>query len=239
MKRIGTLNGKAVVIGDSNSVTKNQILYNKEKNGSISLSERDNSGGLKPITGGGGGDSSLSKGKKILSEYYYIDYFKLFTEGTEEDKDYLNVILLFMAHDNFVEDENFGAPTEVGDIIFKVKYDDNECIYMYDKLFVLGSGMPETAALAIRKYCKINTPAYVISERHVNDFVPVFLGTALAFASEGSENPSVEELLPYVNEMYQAFVSALSPYLISEEEFWNEANIIEDAETILNDWLSE
>lgn len=69
MKRIGTLNGKAVVTGDSNKVTKNQILL-KESNGNISLSERNDKGELETITGGGGlnGDSDY---------FIYIDGNKL------------------------------------------------------------------------------------------------------------------------------------------------------------------
>lgn len=180
-------------------------------------------------------EPSLSKGKKILSEYYYIDYFKIITEGTEDARLYLGMVIDFISNDSFIEDEWYGVPTEVGDIIFKVKY-DNDYVYMYDNV-ALGSGT-NAAALAIRKYCKIKTPDSTVLKAHINDYVPVFLGTALFIAPLGSGG-SPEDLLPIVNNTYKTIISTLSPYFISEEEFWNEANIVENAEIVLNDWFSQ
>lgn len=180
---------------------------------------------------------SLTKGKKILSEYYYIDYFKIIMEGSDDAKICMQVVLEFMAYNSHVQDDYYNFPTEVGDIISKIKIGNN---YMYMNDFLpLGSGMPDAASLAIRKYCKISNPEYWVHKSHTNDYVPVFLGTALFNVPLGSGESSVEELLPYINEEYQLIISTLSPYFISEEEFWNEANIIENAETILNDWFSQ
>lgn len=179
----------------------------------------------------------LTKGKKLLSEYYYIDYLKLLMEGSEDAKMYFGMIMDFIAQDEFVKDNYYNFPTEVGDIISKIKL-DNDYIYINDSS-PGGSGLPDAAALAIRKYCKINTPDYYIIKAHVNDYVPVFLGTAIFSIPRGSGEPLVGDLLLYIKDTYQAIISALSPYFISEEEFWNEANIIENAETILNNWFSQ
>lgn len=52
MRRIGMLNGRAVVQGDPNIVKPNQILL-QNKEGKISLSKRSEQGELSTITGGG------------------------------------------------------------------------------------------------------------------------------------------------------------------------------------------
>lgn len=53
MRRIGMLNGRAIVQGDSNIVKPNEILL-QNKEGKISLSKRSEQGELNTITGGGG-----------------------------------------------------------------------------------------------------------------------------------------------------------------------------------------
>lgn len=52
MRRIGMLNGRAVVQGDPNIVKPNEILL-QNKEGKISLSKRSEQGELNTITGGG------------------------------------------------------------------------------------------------------------------------------------------------------------------------------------------
>ena len=52
MRRIGTINGRAVVQGDPNIVKPNEILL-QNKEGKISLSKRSEQGELSTITGGG------------------------------------------------------------------------------------------------------------------------------------------------------------------------------------------
>ena len=52
MRRIGTINGRAVVQGDPNIVKPNEILL-QNKEGKISLSKRSEQGELNTITGGG------------------------------------------------------------------------------------------------------------------------------------------------------------------------------------------
>ena len=70
MRRIGTLNGRAVVQGDPNIVKPNEILL-QNKEGKISLSKRSEQGELSTITGGGGDkedeDTIIIKG----SDYYW------------------------------------------------------------------------------------------------------------------------------------------------------------------------
>lgn len=69
MRRIGTLNGRAVVQGDPNIVKPNEILL-QNKEGKISLSKRSEQGELSTITGGGDKedeDTIIIKG----SDYYW------------------------------------------------------------------------------------------------------------------------------------------------------------------------
>lgn len=70
MRRIGMLNGRAVVQGDPNIVKPNQILL-QNKEGKISLSKRSGQGELSTITGGGGDkedeDTVIIKG----GDYYW------------------------------------------------------------------------------------------------------------------------------------------------------------------------
>lgn len=73
MRRIGMLNGRAVVQGDPNIVKPNQILL-QNKEGKISLSKRSEQGELSTITGGGGDkedeDTVIIKGGNY---YWKID----------------------------------------------------------------------------------------------------------------------------------------------------------------------
>lgn len=70
MRRIGMLNGRAVVQGDPNIVKPNEILL-QNKEGKISLSKRSEQGELNTITGGGGDkedeDTVIIKG----GDYYW------------------------------------------------------------------------------------------------------------------------------------------------------------------------
>ena len=69
MRRIGILNGRAVVQGDPNIVKPNEILL-QNKEGKISLSKRSEQGELSTITGGGDKedeDTVIIKG----SDYYW------------------------------------------------------------------------------------------------------------------------------------------------------------------------
>ena len=69
MRRIGMLNGRAVVQGDPNIVKPNEILL-QNKEGKISLSKRSEQGELITITGGGDKedeDTVIIKG----SDYYW------------------------------------------------------------------------------------------------------------------------------------------------------------------------
>lgn len=70
MRRIGMLNGRAVVQGDPNIVKPNEILL-QNKEGKILLSKRSEQGELNTITGGGGDkedeDTVIIKG----GDYYW------------------------------------------------------------------------------------------------------------------------------------------------------------------------
>ena len=92
MRRVGTLNGRAVVQGDPNIVKPNEILL-QNKEGKISLSKRSEQGELSTITDGGGDkedeDTIIIKG----GDYYWeIDSPK--GQDAEKYKKYQQVLKL-------------------------------------------------------------------------------------------------------------------------------------------------
>lgn len=97
MRRIGMLNGRAVVQGDPNIVKPNEILL-QNKEGKISLSKRSEQGELSTITGGGGDkedeDTVIIKG----GDYYWkID--SPVGQDSEKHKKYQELIgMLSMAN---------------------------------------------------------------------------------------------------------------------------------------------
>lgn len=203
MKRIGTLNGKAVVTGDSNAVTKNQILYNKEKNGSISLSERDNSGGLKPITGGGGLNED--------SDYFiYIDGNKLTLLESS------NIIEIFAVQFIVpIKPQGFPVPTFWG----KMDMDDFDTIIPLEYGFE-GSGFSEDTKKVYALPKKVPFPASSI------------LGSGFVYPEEVFGTVDIKEwmlqMIEYTGmpeEMFQQFKfyieEAFTIGQITKEEFLN------------------
>lgn len=94
MRRIGTLNGRAVVQGDHNIVKPNEILL-QNKEGKISLSKRSEQGKLSTITGSGGDkedeDTIIIKG----SNYYWkID--SPVGQDAEKHKKYQDLLFLLL-----------------------------------------------------------------------------------------------------------------------------------------------
>lgn len=72
MRRIGMLNGRAVVQGDPNIVKPNEILL-QNKEGKISLSKRSEQGELNTITGGGDKEDEDTVIIKGGNYYWKID----------------------------------------------------------------------------------------------------------------------------------------------------------------------
>lgn len=89
MRRIGMLNGRAVVQGDPNIVKPNEILL-QNKEGKISLSKRSEQGELNTITGGGDKedeDTVIIKG----GDYYW----KIDDPTVADSEKYQELLLLF------------------------------------------------------------------------------------------------------------------------------------------------
>lgn len=91
MRRIGMLNGRAVVQGDPNIVKPNQILL-QNKEGKISLSKRSEQGELNTITGGGDKEDEDTVIIKGGDYYWKID--SPVGQDSEKYEKYKNLISL-------------------------------------------------------------------------------------------------------------------------------------------------
>ena len=89
MRRIGMLNGRAVVQGDPNIVKPNEILL-QNKEGKISLSKRSEQGELNTITGGGDKEDEDTVIIKGGDYYWKID--SPVGQDSEKHKKYKNLI---------------------------------------------------------------------------------------------------------------------------------------------------
>lgn len=89
MRRIGMLNGRAVVQGDPNIVKPNEILL-QNKEGKISLSKRSEQGELNTITGGGDKEDEDTVIIKGGDYYWKID--SPVGQDKEKYKKYQNLI---------------------------------------------------------------------------------------------------------------------------------------------------
>lgn len=122
MKRIGRLNGKVVVQGDPNLVTKGQILY-KQQGNDIILQERKNNK-LESITAGEGGNSEDSE----ILYYKFVD--------SDKPLDFNGMI---MSYSEFAIRNFLNILESINIISFKVNY--NNTIYHIGKTIdVTGSG---------------------------------------------------------------------------------------------------
>lgn len=96
MRRIGMLNGRAVVQGDPNIVKPNEILL-QNKEGKISLSKRSEQGELNTITGGGDKEDEDTVIIKGGDYYWKID--SPVGQDSEKYRKYKNLIaMLSMAN---------------------------------------------------------------------------------------------------------------------------------------------
>lgn len=96
MRRIGMLNGRAVVQGDPNIVKSNEILL-QNKEGKISLSKRSEQGELNTITGGGDKEDEDTVIIKGGDYYWKID--SPVGQDSEKHRKYKNLIaMLSMAN---------------------------------------------------------------------------------------------------------------------------------------------
>lgn len=91
MRRIGMLNGRAVVQGDPNIVKSNEILL-QNKEGKISLSKRSEQGELNTITGGGDKEDEDTVIIKGGDYYWKID--SPVGQDSEKYRKYKNLITI-------------------------------------------------------------------------------------------------------------------------------------------------
>lgn len=191
----------------------------------------DNVGKESSDDGGGNSNIELTKGKKILSEYYYFDVFKL-TEGVSNGSipsDFMQLLINYMSLDsgyNQVQKEvaymkeigymnsGFGL-SESNHVIYKVITED--IVIYYEDNMPQVSGEFDVAQVAIRKYCKGYPP----------------LGSGPEQYSTLNIYISINELFDCTDRFPAPFDEMIAPYLITEEEFWAEAKIINDINEIL------
>lgn len=68
-KKVGLLYGNKIVVGDENSVTKNEILLKKKDQDSLEFSIRGSDGALKVVSGGGQPEEEM-----ISIKFYHVDH---------------------------------------------------------------------------------------------------------------------------------------------------------------------
>lgn len=103
-RKINTINGKRLVIGNTNEVSKDEILVQQTKEGTISLKERVG-GELKELSGNNGNNSSASNGPSLK-------FYKVKSEYTE-DKElgnwvFRNCAYWSVSYDNYTTMSLFG-----------------------------------------------------------------------------------------------------------------------------------
>lgn len=203
--KVGKIYNKSIVAGDKNLVTSNEI-HKSNLNGCVE--NNDNNNTQVP---------QLTKGQKILSEYYYIDYNKLIA-NLEKDQDIKRLVQSFLG-------EMFGSDldnkqtqstievisgeiymnTEINHSIFKMAF-GGMVIYLEDNFFV-GSGTFDCLQIAVRKYSKLDQ-----------------------LAGSSGFTPTINSYVP-ISTLYdnlysgKRFEEIIAPCLITEEEFWAEAKI--------------
>lgn len=185
----------------------------------------DNVGKESSNDGGGNSNIELTKGKKILSEYYYFDYLKFRTDVIAGiiPQNFAMLLNNYVATDIgtnqeqrqvLIGAEEFGL-SETNHTIYKVIY-DNIVIYFEDNTPQL-SGEFDVVQIAIKKYCKAYPPIGSGPERYSTPNIYI----------------SINDLLDCTNRFPAPFDEMVAPYLITEEEFWAEAKIINDINEIL------
>lgn len=200
--KIGELYNKPIVIGDKNIVTNNEI-HKSNLNGCVENNDNNNTQA-----------PQLTKGQKILSEYYYIDYNKLIVD-LEKDQNVKKLANFIGEMSGFDYDnkqtqspirlnDGRGFMTEVNHSIFKISF-DGIVVYLEDNFFQ-GSGSIDSLQFAIRKYSKFDSDIGSGFVPTINNYV------------------SINTLY---NSLYSGkrFEEIIAPYLVTEEEFWAEAKI--------------
>ena len=207
-KKIGEIYNRPVVIGDRNLVTKNETH--------ISELQENNEGE------GENSNVELTKGKKILSEYYYINEKKLIEDeisGIIPNGFGLFLAMFFSADSDDMQeqklirigDEEFGL-SEHNHSIYKVTF-NNTTIYYEDNIPGVNAEEVDVSQVAVRKYCK----AY-FDNKELFSSPNIYI--------------SINELFDSTKVFSASFDEIIAPYLITEEEFWAEAEIINDINEI-------
>lgn len=137
MRRIGMLNGRAVVQGDPNIVKPNEILL-QNKEGKISLSKRSEQGELSTITGGGDKEDEDTVIIKGGDYYWKIDS----PVGQDSEK--------------YAKYKNLISKLSMTNCVFSLKYvNTSTSEVLYDK------GI--SAAIAVFAELTSTMPSYVYS----------------------------------------------------------------------------
>lgn len=183
--------------------------------------------------------STLTKGKKILSEYYYFN-LGLITNNSKYNDLFATVMNSFgfdlrtfneyLEKYSIVETINYvyKDATELNNIIVKYKVDD-VYRYIYDSLPLNDINDPTNVYIAIRKYCFIYNregSGLVLHKYNLTNFIDCF--DAYIYAMINAFGPSEEGM----NQHKQTLNDMIKDCSITEEEFWAEAKIINNIDEI-------
>ena len=186
--------------------------------------------------------STLSKGKKILSEYYYFN-LGLISNNSEYYNKFRTVMATFGFSLGSLEESLEKMPiiesviennpiykdaTELNNIIVKYKVDD-AYRYIYDSLPSNDINDPTNVYIAIRKYCPIYDivgSGIGLYKYNLTNFIDCF--NAYINAQTNAFGLSEEE----INNYKQTINDMIKDCSITEEKFWAEAKIINDINDI-------
>lgn len=191
--------------------------------------------------------SLLSKGKKFLSEYYYIDLEKIALNMDENTIAALNFMVIASGHslgdfqgfDKSIYDyyEMGIQETETGNVVVKMKTEDGT-FYTHD-FMGLGSGYFRSN-LAIRKYVLTidsftgdsGAALGVTSFPLRNVYIDAITAAArmLLLMQEGSG--FTDDFVANVKLIEKQLIELIQPYLISEEEFWDDIQLVDSADEL-------
>ena len=187
---------------------------------------------------------SLTKGKKLLSEYYYIDAGKIMLDRNEEASVCLEYMLLPHGHStmNVPFDKSIYGDTsfesETGNIVVKMKTEDGT-YYTHD-FIALGSGAPSKCIIAIRKYVLTIDGFAGFSGAVGVTSLPlrnVYIDTATAAArmllmQSGTVSGFTDDFIASVKKLESELSGLIQPYLITEEEFWDDIKLVDSIDEL-------
>ena len=188
---------------------------------------------------------SLTKGKKLLSEYYYIDAGKIMLDRNEEASMCLEYMLLTHGHSTSVVsfDKSIYGDTsfesETGNIVVKMKTEEGT-YYTHD-FIALGSGDASGLTFAIRKYvltidnfiADSGTGLGVTSLPLRNVYIDTTTAAARMLLMQGGTGSGLtDDFITNIKLVEKQVTELIQPYLITEEEFWDDIQLVDSIDEL-------